>query len=471
MQNALVFLLTCLSWPLAAQIAPCAPLGPNLVLNPGFELGYFGFSSDFGRGLNNATRCDCNTQGWILVSTINPHAGFSCQGYPADWSAQYGGPNTFTHPDPAHPSNTSVATIAVCNAPVPDHTTGNGLFLTVDPDACPDRAYWRQPLQVCRNTPYYFSVWVRNLAGLPAPTFHFEVDGLPVTNVTSYPENDWVQTSVQWYSGNVDGNVWLELVNDLPGCDANDVAIDDLFFGVCAGITLSSGSFFQYCPDDPAVSIQFSGSSTGFVHPQYQWQRRNGNVWINLPGETDTLLVIHQPGSSDAGLYRLISTEDGNIASLTCAAISETIELAPYPAYDVIDTVRICEGESYAGYQVSGLYTRAFQTTNGCDSIRTLDLRVRSDLKWFVPNVFSPDGDGFNDEIAPQLSDQDIDRFCWQVFDRWGGLVFESRRPGSTWNGDFRGKPCQPGVYIYSLLMEIEGCQLSQWQGDIMLLR
>jgi gliding motility-associated-like protein len=456
---------------LQAQILPCNPLGHNLVLNPGFELGYFGFASDFGRGLNNATRCDCNTQGWILVASINPHAGFSCQGYPADWSVQYGAPNTFTHPDPAHPSNTSVATTALCNAPVPDHTSGSGLFLTVDPDACPDRAYWRQPLQVCANTTYFFSVWVRNLAGMPAPTFHFEVGGTEVTTSTSYPENNWVQTSVQWNSGGVEGNVWLELVNDLPGCDANDVAVDDLFFGVCAGISLSSESLFRFCPGDPNLTLQLSGSAVGFSNPQYQWQKRVGGAWINVPGATDTLLIFNAPETSDAGFYRLAAAENGNIAAPDCSVFGPPIELAPYPAYHITDTVSICEGEQYLGLTASGLYSRSYLTLQGCDSVRTLDLRVKSELKWFVPNVFSPDGDGDNDEITPFLSNNEPDRYCWQIFDRWGNMVFESRRPGQSWSGDFRGKPCAPGVYFFVLQMEIEGCQQSIWQGELTLLR
>lgn len=455
------------------QITPCNPLGRNLITNPDFEQGYFGFSSDFGRGLNNATRCDCATQGWILVAQIFPHVSPACQGYPANLSAQYGGPNTLTSPDPNHPSNTSVATVAVCNAPIPDHTTGSGFFLTVDPDACEGRAYWRQNLQICPNTNYHFSVWVRNFANIPAPTFHFEIDGIPVTPQMSYPDMFWVQTELNWNSGSLDGAVDLELINDLPGCVENDVAIDDLFFGVCAEVELSCESLFRFCPGDPTTAFRLSGHATGFIQPQYQWQYQtaNGGPWINLDGKTDSLLIISAATNMNAGLYRLLAAELGNIGSLSCATFSPPIRLDPFPDYSIVDTVNICKGESYAGQTESGLYSQRYQTILGCDSIYTLDLRVRGEVGIYLPNVFSPNEDGINDQIQPYLSDQNIDFLQWQVFDRWGNLVFQSSNPNEPWDGTYRGKPCPAGVYAYQLDLEIIGCQKTKRMGDITLIR
>lgn len=467
----LLFLFACQS--ARGQIIPCTPQGRNLIINPDFEQGYFGFSADFGRGLNNATRCNCATQGWILVAQIFPHVSPACQVYPGNLSAQYGGPNTMTSPDPNHPSNTSVATVAVCNAPIPDHTTGNGFFLTVDPDACAGRAYWRQNLQICPNTNYYFSVWVRNFANIPAPTFHFEVDGIPITTQMSYPDMFWVQTEVNWNSGSLNGAVALELINDLPGCVENDVAIDDLFFGVCADVDLSCESIFRFCSGDPSISLQLSGHATGFLLPQYQWQfqAESGGSWMNLVGKTDSLLTIHAPTKNDAGLYRLLAAEYGNIESISCSVFSSPIRLDPFPEYYIVDTINICKGESYAGQTETGLYVQRFQTILGCDSTYTLDLRVRGEVGIYVPNIFSPNDDGTNDQIQPFMSSQDIDFVQWQIFDRWGNLVFESRNPTDSWDGTYRGKPCPAGVYAYQLDLEILECQQTEQRGDITLIR
>jgi len=474
MRNALklTLLVCCFTWRHApAQTPPCAPLGRNLIVNPDFEQGYYGFTSDFGRGVNNGTHCGCATQGWILVTNIFPHVSPSCQIYPLEWSALYGGPNTETSPDPNHPSNTSVVTTAICNEPLPDHTTGSSFFLTIDPDACDARAYWRQGLHVCPNTNYYFSVWVRNISGTPAPTFHFEVDGVPVTPAATYPDGFWVESSALWNSGNLDGTVSLELINDLPGCIANDVAIDDLFFGVCGGIVLSGDSLFRFCPGDPALSVALSGHALGLAQPQYQWQKLDAGHWADLAGQTDTLLHISSPTSADAGWYRLIAAEQGNIDAATCTVISPLMRLEAYPSYDIVDTVNICQGETYGGHTETGLFTKRFQTALSCDSIRTLDLRVQGDVNIYMPNVFSPNDDGLNDRIHANFSEGRIDLFHWQVFDRWGSLVFDTRDAAQAWDGSARGKPCAAGVYVYTLLLEIRGCQRSWIVGDVTLVR
>ena len=94
----------------------------------------------------------------------------------------------------------------------------------------------------------------------------------------------------------------------LPGCVANDVAIDDLFLGVCGGVELSSPKLFRYCPGNPTVSFDLSGHALGFFQPQYQWQHQSagGGPWADLAGQTDTLLTINAPSAADAGLYRLM---------------------------------------------------------------------------------------------------------------------------------------------------------------------
>ncbi len=476
MKNKVTFigLFACIyGFPLCGQILPCTPLGRNLIINPGFEQGYYGFTTDFGRGVNNATRCGCATQGWILVTSIFPHVSPSCQIYPAEWSALYGAPNTSTSPDPNHPSNTSLITSGICNVPIPDHTSGTGLFLSIDPDACAGRAYWKQGLQICPNTQYYFSVWVRNISGLPAPTFHFEIDGVPVTPSTSYPAQSWVQTALNWNSGTLDGFVTLALVNDLPGCNENDVAIDDLFLGVCAELVLSGDTLVQYCPGDAGTIARLSGHATGFIQPEYQWQRRapGAGNWVDVAGATDTLLVIAAPTQSDAGLYRLLAAEQGNINALSCTVFSTNMLLEAYPAYNRIDTVFICTGQEYEGQGVTGQYTSRYTTALGCDSIRTLDLRVRGALRVYVPNIFSPNDDGQNDRIAPELSELDVDFYHWVVYDRWGNRVFESFTPELAWDGQFRGEACESGVYVYRLEMDIRDCQYVQLGGDIMLWR
>ncbi len=68
--------------------------------------------------------------------------------------------------------------------------------------------------------------------------------------------------------------------------------------------------------------------------------------------------------------------------------------------------------------------------------------------QWFLPNVFSPNGDGINDDFGPEGECQITD-YELQIFDRWGQSVFLSRHPIQRWTGRVRGTPAAPGVYVY----------------------
>jgi len=68
-----------------------------------------------------------------------------------------------------------------------------------------------------------------------------------------------------------------------------------------------------------------------------------------------------------------------------------------------------------------------------------------SDLQ--VPNVFTPNGDGLNDEFRVQYRSI-IEFHCW-VYNRWGKLVYEWTDPAKGWDGTIYGKPAAEGAYYY----------------------
>ena len=41
------------------------------------------------------------------------------------------------------------------------------------------------------------------------------------------------------------------------------------------------------------------------------------------------------------------------------------------------------------------------------------------------------------------------EEFVFRIFDRWGNLVFESFDPSTGWDGNYKGKACDPGVFVY----------------------
>lgn len=90
-----------------------------------------------------------------------------------------------------------------------------------------------------------------------------------------------------------------------------------------------------------------------------------------------------------------------------------------------------------------------------------------------VPNAFTPDGDGLNDDFGVAL-DGDVHRWSFLVFDRWGALVFEGHAPGQAWDGTVKGSLAPVGVYNWLLHYEAltgEGVVQEKLFGSVALLR
>ncbi|MEM9920944.1 MAG: gliding motility-associated C-terminal domain-containing protein [Bacteroidota bacterium] len=95
----------------------------------------------------------------------------------------------------------------------------------------------------------------------------------------------------------------------------------------------------------------------------------------------------------------------------------------------------------------------------------------------FVPNVFTPNGDGVNEQfqIFTNLK-YDVDVLNYAIFDRWGELLYESG--GFTiltgtewWDGTFKGEPMMVGVYVYVIEVEHYNGKREAFKGDVTLVR
>ncbi len=89
----------------------------------------------------------------------------------------------------------------------------------------------------------------------------------------------------------------------------------------------------------------------------------------------------------------------------------------------------------------------------------TLDTQifVYRDFTLFMPNSFTPNGDGKNDEFGPVGQIHSLVYYQLNIFDRWGAKVFSANSPDEKWNGQFdnEGNELPPGVYVYDLVYKV----------------
>jgi gliding motility-associated-like protein len=95
----------------------------------------------------------------------------------------------------------------------------------------------------------------------------------------------------------------------------------------------------------------------------------------------------------------------------------------------------------------SGNYNIKLKVSNSTCSYSDSVAVTVSESAIYVPNVFTPNGDGINDEF--RVAYKSIVSFqCW-VFNRWGRQVYFWSDPTKGWNGKINGKDATPGAYFY----------------------
>jgi gliding motility-associated-like protein len=106
---------------------------------------------------------------------------------------------------------------------------------------------------------------------------------------------------------------------------------------------------------------------------------------------------------------------------------------------------------------------------NGCKSEKEITVFVKDDFPIFIPNAFSPNGDGANDLF--RVFSTAVKLFEMKIFNRWGEKVFESNDIENGWDGYFGGKLAEPGTYIYEVSVTYLTNKTEKRKGSFTLLR
>ena len=110
-------------------------------------------------------------------------------------------------------------------------------------------------------------------------------------------------------------------------------------------------------------------------------------------------------------------------------------------------------------------------TANGCRDSAFGNIFLKPELLMWLPNVFTPNIDGLNDDFGPS-STFGLERYSFKIYDRWGSKVFDTDNPENRWTGlDPEGKPIMEGVYGYELLFRYVDNRLYVYKGTVIVTR
>ncbi len=118
----------------------------------------------------------------------------------------------------------------------------------------------------------------------------------------------------------------------------------------------------------------------------------------------------------------------------------------------------------------------ATDSITGCTASDEITVFINKDRNVYIPNIFSPNGDGSNDVFMIFGGAGVTNVVSFRIYDRWGELLFEAENFGTNdpeqgWDGTYRGRDLNPGVFVYVAEIEfIDGISIP-YKGDVTLMR
>lgn len=95
-------------------------------------------------------------------------------------------------------------------------------------------------------------------------------------------------------------------------------------------------------------------------------------------------------------------------------------------------------------------YCATVTSTQGCRSEACVEILVKEESTLYMPDAFTPNGDGLNDEYC--VLSYNLLSFDLKIYNRWGQLLFQTNDPGKCWDGSFKGQAVPvPDVYVFIL--------------------
>jgi gliding motility-associated-like protein len=115
-------------------------------------------------------------------------------------------------------------------------------------------------------------------------------------------------------------------------------------------------------------------------------------------------------------------------------------------------------------------YTIAIKTSTGCITIDTQMVKLVKEVAVYVPNAFTPNGNGSNDFLKPIIFGIKQLRY-FRVFNRWGEMMYETRINKQGWDGNYKNNKLPTQTVVWMLEVETGDGKVYQKQGTTILIR
>ncbi len=195
--------------------------------------------------------------------------------------------------------------------------------------------------------------------------------------------------------------------------------------------------------------------------------------------ENTVTLDIQQPQALNVELVLFLDND--NVVRLGDSARIAALITIPFDSLDLIqwepDSLVNCDTCLEVVIHPTEQTTYSIMVeSNGCRASDATTIFVRKDRPVFVPNAFSPNGDGTNDFLSIFAGSSVTRIKSFLVFDRWGETVWQyedflPNDPAAGWNGTYRGKSLNPAVFTWFAEIEFIDGVTEVLEGDVSIVR
>ncbi|HNX08153.1 MAG TPA: gliding motility-associated C-terminal domain-containing protein, partial [Bacteroidales bacterium] len=205
-----------------------------------------------------------------------------------------------------------------------------------------------------------------------------------------------------------------------------------------------------------SLSIVATGALSYTWSPDEGLNTTSGNYVIANPSATTVYTVVGTDGNSCASTATL------------------QVYVAPIPVVDITtENPSVCPGNfinlyatpgfnsyywteggdnDYTSVDHGGLFFVQIWDSLNCTSYDSIFIEEECQTTIFIPNTFTPNGDGMNDVFS--VIGENIEALEIWIYNRWGQVVYYSDDVHFAWDGRYNGAPAMQGVYTYYLEYE-----------------
>ena len=291
-----------------------------------------------------------------------------------------------------------------------------------------------------------------------------------------------VQTSTTGQFTGVNAGTYTINVTDANSCTSSAPAV--VTAPLQLFITTDSNNVTCYGLSNGALNINPTGGVPGYTFSLSNGASNSSGIFSGLVAGNYTVTITDANNCSTTHNIN-ITQPDSFVISVSPAQstvkMGDTLHLhatANQPdsvTYSWTPSLGLsCNGcaDPVFSSNYSTVYNITGTSANGCDAVYSIEVTVIPDYNLFIPNVFTPNGDGKNDVWQIFGDMHTIKQFTAKVFDRWGEKVYEGRDVNAGWDGTFKGSPAPLGVYTYEIsIVWLDNRSDDHLTGSITLLR